>query len=244
MPTLRLLCLDFDGVICNSLDECMLITFNTYFNARHVSLDALPPAYCEMFRRHRYLVRDPGEYYLLANWYEHGEAADSSSFGELRHREASACQAFKPKFFAARRIFRSGQPQAWLALHPPYKEAVDFLRRNHVPVCIVTTKDEESVKLLLREYGVLHWVDRVYGQEALTRLGGKANAIRDACRQAGIDAAEVRYLDDHLQHLADVRATGVGLWYATWGYTDPQAPHVPDYVRPVSLDRIQELAQS
>lgn len=244
MPTLRLLCLDFDGVICNSLNECMLVTFNAYFGTRHMSLDALPPAYCETFRRLRYLVRDPGEYYLLANMYQHGETADSSSFGELLHRETSGCQTFKPKFFAARHTLRSERPQAWFALHPPYKEAVDFLQRNCVPVCIITTKDEESVRLLLREYGVLHRVEEVYGQEALARLGGKANAIRDACRQAGIDAAETRYLDDHLQHLADVRSTGVGLWYAIWGYTDPQALPIPDYVRSVSLDRIQELAQA
>lgn len=243
MQTLRLLCLDFDGVICNSVNECMLITFNAYFGTRHALLDTLPTAYCEIFRRHRYLVRDPGEYYLLANMYQHGEYADSSSFGKLLHREASACEAFKPKFFSARRTLRSGQPQAWLALHPPYIEAVEFLKRNDVPVCIVTTKDEESVKLLLREYGVLHRVRHVYGQESLARLGGKADAIRDACRQAGVNTAEARYLDDHLQHLADVRPTGVDLWYATWGYTDPEASRIPDYIRPVPLDRIQELAQ-
>lgn len=236
-----MLCLDFDGVICNSIDECMLVTFNAYFDTRHVRLEALPPAYRGMFRHHRYLVRDPGEYYLLANSYERDEDVDSSSFGERLRREASACQAFKPKFFAARHVLRSEQTQAWLALHSPYKEVVGFLERSRVPVCIVTTKDEESVKLLLREYGVGHKVDRVYGQEALARLGGKAGALRDACGQAGVGPAETRYLDDHLQHLADVRATGVGLWHATWGYTDPAASPVPDDVRPVTLDRIQEI---
>ncbi len=239
--TARLLCLDFDGVLCNSMDECMLVAFNAWFGSHHAHAEELPDAYREVFRHHRYLVRDPGEYYLLVNLYRRGGVTDGPAFSESVRREAPACAAFKPKFFAARHVLRSGDTRAWLALHPPYKESVDFLKQSTVPVCIITTKDEESVRLLLREYGVAHRVARVYGQETLDRLGGKANAVRDACRQAGVEPSEAAYLDDHLQHLADVRPTGVHLWHATWGYTDPSAPPAPDGVRTLTPDRIREI---
>jgi hypothetical protein len=219
----------------------MLVTFNAYSGSHYISIDDLPIGYQEMFRRNRYLVRDPGEYYLLISMFHQGEAISESRFIEMAGHEASACGNFKADFFEARRELRARNLQAWLGLHPLYTEFVDFLAHVPVPIDIITTKDEKSVNLLLEEYKISEKVGRVFGQEALKIYGGKAGAISEACRLSGVAASKVAYLDDHLQHLEDVRVTGVNLWYATWGYTNPSTSQVPDYIRTLTLERVQEI---
>ena len=236
-----LLCLDFDGVICNSVNECMLVAFNAYSGTGYTGLDALPAGYRETFRRYRYLVRDPGEYFLLIDMFYRGADIDETRFADAVNQKAFRCRNFKVKFFAARRELRDRDLQAWLRLHPPYKGFVDFIKRVSVPIDIITTKDEESVNLLLQEYAVRDKVGHVFGQEALAIYGGKAGAIREACRRSGIAPGEVAYLDDHLKHLADVRETGAKLWYATWGYTNPSPSEMPDDVHALVIDRAQEM---
>lgn len=238
-----LLCLDFDGVICNSMNECMLVTFNAYSGACYTSLDALPAGYRETFRRYRYLVRDPGEYFLLADMFHRGAGIDETRFADVVSQEAFRCRDFKVKFFAARHELRNRSLRTWLELHPPYKRFVDFIKQVSVPIDIITTKDEESVSLLLREYAVHDKVGHVFGQEALAVYGGKAGAIREACRRSSIAPGEVAYLDDHLQHLADVRETGVKLWYATWGYTNPSLSKMPYDIHALVIDSAQEMLE-
>lgn len=239
-PT-ALLCLDFDGVICNSMNECMLVTYNAYSESHLTTVADLPPAYRDTFQRHRYLVRDPGEYYLLVDRVPQGGALNQAWFKQALEREAAACTRFREKFFAARQVLRQQNMSAWLELHPCYRELVDFVKQASVPIDIITTKDEESVGLLLDEYGISDRVSRIFGQQALRVYGGKAQAIRHTCNERGVAPASTAYLDDHLQHLLDVRVTGVNLWYATWGYTDPSVSQVPSDVRVLTIDRVRDL---
>ena len=240
----RLLCLDFDGVICDSANECMLVTYDAYFDVDHVHTEALPTAYCEVFKRYRYLVRDPGEYYLLANAYDEGRTIDEARFTAVVAGASSACREFKQKFFAARRALRRKDERAWVNLHSAYEHVVEFMKTATAPIDIITTKDEESVDALLTAYGVREKVGRIFGQQALTAHGGKAGAIRVAVARRGLEPSEVAYLDDHLKHLADVRDTGVHLWHATWGYTDPEVQETPAYVRALAMNRVHAMLEA
>ena len=85
----KLLLLDFDGVIVNSIDECLLTSFNAFqqFENTGVSVDdlsniALP---CQRyFNSNRNFVRPAAEYYLLHRAYtDNIEIIDSKSYHEL-----------------------------------------------------------------------------------------------------------------------------------------------------------------
>ena len=83
------LCLDFDGVICDSLDETLLVAYNGYqLFRRHrkntvciptdiktesfTGISHIPSEISELFRRLRYLVRPAGEYWLLMHLLHSG----------------------------------------------------------------------------------------------------------------------------------------------------------------------------
>lgn len=235
--TPTLLCLDFDGVICDSLNECMLIAFNAYRGSSYVDVTELPVGYQNMFRQFRYLVRDAGEYYLLLDGFYKNANINVAWFAASLEHTSSLRDAFRENFFAARNTLRSHNLTAWLRLHPPYQEVIDFMQHVAVPIDIVTTKDEESVRILLDAYRVSDKVATVYGQKALALYGGKAGAINRSCFLHAVLPQTASYVDDHLQHLEDVRVTGVNLWHATWGYVDPLSA-VPADVQPLTLDRV------
>lgn len=239
--SIALLCLDFDGVLCNSINECMLVAFNAYSGRRHGNCEALPGEYREMFTRLRYLVRDPSEFFFLVDAYYKQEAIGERRFTELASTAPSACREFRDRFFAARREFKDADPKAWLSLNPPYAELVRFIKETSVPVDVVTTKNEESVESLLAEYGIRDRVGQTFGQQALSVYGGKAGAIREACKRRAVSPSNVAYLDDHLKHLADVRETGVQLWYAAWGYTNPAVAEIPTDIRVLTLNSPQRI---
>lgn len=243
MRDIRLLCADFDGVISNSLNECMLVAYNAYFGESFENIDKLPQSYRDAFHRTRYLVRDPGEYFLLVDSHAKGAALDDATFMQQIQARFAAISDFKPRFFAAREVLRSRDEQKWLRLHPSYAPFIEFLKSLEIPLYIVTTKDEGSVWLLLDDYGLADKVEDVFGQASLKLLGGKRGAILEACRRTGFTPAEAVFIDDHPLHLRDVEGCGVNLCYATWGYTPAGAlvGALPKGAHTVALDDLRAL---
>lgn len=238
-----LVCIDFDGVICNSLNECMLTAYNAYFSRNLTDISMLPASYRELFTKTRYLVRDPGEYFVLLDAYYRGSFLTLEDFTRLIEDQSRLLKRFKIKFFEARGLLRLIDQRKWLELHPCYKQVVDFLLATNVPVVVVTTKDEESVKLLLKEYGLLERVLSVFGQNTLQRLGGKREAIIEACSVVGSNLNDTVFIDDHPMHLKEVQSCGVNLYYADWGFTPSEVAQeeLPQGIRTLTLDHLSNL---
>ena len=110
-----------------------------------------------------------------------------------------------------------------------------------MPIDVVTTKDEDSVALLLDEYGVRDKVGSVFGRTALAIFRSKGGAMLKTCRDRRIAPAQTAYINYHLEYLADVRATGVRLWYAVWGCSNPTFTEIPADVRVATFDRAHEM---
>ena len=66
----KYIALDFDGVICNSINECMLVSYYSYNNisiSSSAHLNKIPKSHQEKFIKYRYLVGPAYEYYCLWN---------------------------------------------------------------------------------------------------------------------------------------------------------------------------------
>ena len=75
----RALLWDFDGVICDSLDECLLTSYNAFLRNKKRkrglirNLDDIPESIRDFYYRTRQYVRRPGEYLII---YEGLEAEE------------------------------------------------------------------------------------------------------------------------------------------------------------------------
>lgn len=216
--------LDFDGVICDSLDECLLTAYNAYRRfdgetGRAHSVSELDLDFVSRFRRQRYLVRPAPEYWLLVHWLlSQPDDLDMESFEALRGDYKDTLTAFEPIFFDVRTELRRTDAEFWSGLHRPYEECAtswDSLSRI-CKIHLVTTKDLESVRHFngLWELGLQD--DRLWTHE---RAPSKAWAIRRIAVTENCTPSDIAFVDDDLRHLRDVSETGARCYWASWGYT-------------------------
>ncbi len=209
--------IDFDGVICDSIDECLLTSYRAYRSLRPSS--PLPTEVPETFRREfharRGFVRPSGHYYLLWEWITGfpGIRLSPREFEALEASHREGVRAFEHAFHAARDAFREAAPADWLALNPLYPGVVDTWPALLAwPRYIVTTKDRAAVEAILSAHSLV--ASGIFARGEMT----KPDALRTICTRHGADPRDVVFVDDNALHLSDARATGVTTCLAGWGY--------------------------
>lgn len=232
--------LDFDGVICDALTECALVTWLGIHqpppNARiSAYAKAMPRNFVERFRAIRDYSRGL-EHFMTAHRPMSANVRDQAHFDRLFGIfSAEYVGEFVASASAARARCREEEPEFWLDLHTLYPGMAQLLRRHTGRVCIVTAKDEESVRRILRRHGLEETVLEVVGET--TR---KAAAVRGLIDRHGADVADTVFVDDNLTNALQVRTTGARVLWAWWGY------HTPEHVREAARSglpvlRLEEL---
>ena len=224
-----LIALDFDGVICDSVDECLITAHNAYHQIQGRpqwidSLAALDPGLIDRFRKLRHMAANAADFWLVYDLAAAtGNAVAPTSFKALRKEHRVRMNSFEPLFFQARLKLRSAGLTEWLALHRPYpefQEGWDQLRA-HFPVYLVTTKDRASIDQFNR-----HWQLGFGEQHLWTKERGlnKAHAVAAIAQQTGRKPEDILFVDDHPEHLAAVSTTGARCYWAAWGYLGVYGP--------------------
>ena len=236
--------LDFDGVICNSMNEGMRVAFGAYEEWQtgvpaSISVEtALPAGFDEYFRTYRHLVRPAQEYWLIVHTYLTGCAPLlPDEFPRLAREAQVQLVEFGPIYFRTRVRLRASSIEEWLGLHYLYAEFSEGwseLGRKALSY-IVTTRDRESLERLLRRFDIDIPVERCWTKE---RPGGKPAAIVDIACECGRKPSEILFVDDHPEHLRDVSSTGASLFWAEWGFWPETDPGPRD-----SYERIRSITE-
>lgn len=214
-----LLALDFDGVIWDSVGECYV----TATRAWSTLFGPLKGEYEKAFRDARWMARTGHDFYVLLRMIQ---AEPGRSFLEypkhdfLRLREEwwDEASRYEQVFCDTRDQARDADPAAWMALQRPYPgmvEEMPRLQEAFAGVVIATTKDEASARLLLESRG-LHLP--ILGKE-FSR--DKADQIRHLAKNASLPCERVVFIDDLVENLEPVAATGASTALAKWGYNVP-----------------------
>ncbi len=208
--------LDFDGVIVDSRDECALATWNAGASVDFRTLTSLPKGWLEWFRGVRRFVRPAGEYGVLYDaWTSGDRILDEVGFHSRCNPEA--VKQFAEKFHAARRRHQEDDPAGWLALHRLFDEASVLTRPTSQSAFLVTNKDGDSVRRLLKAL-LPQWTPRdIYAREQGL---DKADLVKQLCAAQGweLQHPDLLFVDDHPDHCRDVAQTGVQVRLAGWGY--------------------------
>lgn len=241
-----LLALDFDGVICDSVDECHLTALNAWrlLNGREQPLtdfEALDQSAVERFRRLRHLAHSAPEFWALIHFtYHEPGAVGRARFESKMQAEAASLAAFEPLFFKARGQLRSTDPGRWLALNRMYPQFQAGWERikGRLPLFIITSKDRESIRCFDRIWDLGIPDSHLWTKE---RGMDKAQALVSLARQADCPPQNFIFVDDNPHHLQQVATTGARCFLARWGYTDPQALQGPTDNRIGALDQLSDL---
>ncbi len=234
---LRLLALDFDGVISDSAPEAFVVALRTYCELRPdagiarreallgsgapaprlIEADPLYPDFLELMP----LGNRAEDYAVALAALDSGTAIpDQSAYDACKEGfDPSWLRAFHKRFYQVRAALSDEDPAGWQRLMGPYTAFLQLLRRraSEVVLAIATSKDRRSVGALLRAYKIedLFSEDRVLDKETGV---SKVAHLEHLHALFDIDHAEMTFLDDKVSHLDAVARLGVRCGLASWGY--------------------------
>ena len=235
---MKLLALDFDGVISDSAPEAFAVALLTYtdlqpdsrFCDRRVQLEADPlpgadeltadPLY-DSFLELMPLGNRAEDYAVTFSALEAGKpVVDQASYDDFRSElDEDWLQRFHIHFYENRTSLSTRDAAGWRRLMGPYPQLLPVLARRSgdAILAIATAKDRRSVEMLLREYGIedLFTEGRVLDKETGVH---KDSHLRQLHRTLGVGYAEMVFVDDKVNHLDTVAELGVCCALASWGY--------------------------
>lgn len=239
---MRVLALDFDGVISDSAPEAFVVALRTYVALCSGDDTTLAPdlAALEACGLERSAVVASRLYADFVDFMPLGNRAEDFGveFAALdegrvlrdqgdydaykRALEASRpefSQSFHTLFYRQRSEFAQRDAQRWLALMGPYQPFLSILKRRAKDrvLAIATAKDFESVGRLLDHYGIadLFPPDRVLDKE--TGASKRAH-LEELASRLNTPFERIAFVDDKVNHLEDVSALGVRPVLSAWGY--------------------------
>jgi phosphoglycolate phosphatase-like HAD superfamily hydrolase len=212
----RVLALDFDGVICDSLEEGLLISWNTHTRAPvqafvEPGLAGVPPEVTDRFTGCRPFTRHLGHWLVpfTISSVPTGHAEFAARYDEL---PGPAIETFTTAAARYRAAVRGTYPDQWLSHHVVQPGLADVVSGAY----IVTARDSESVSRILDAHHVAVDDTRIFGSSTDKPCALKAIAIRE-----GVQPADVTLVDDSIENCLAAQAGGYGAWWATWGYSTP-----------------------
>jgi phosphoglycolate phosphatase-like HAD superfamily hydrolase len=229
---MKVLALDFDGVICNSAREVFEVGLRAYAafypdsrlapkatgnTVADLHADAVYRAFCSLLP-----LGNRAEDFCVAlraiDLQE--EIADQAAYDRFyRSLGPDWLEAFHVRFNQERAAFRDSDRDGWLRLHEPFtdfnKYLDDFSRRTRL--AIVTGKDGPSVRVLLGQFGLL---DLFHPELILDKDLGvhKSNHFKMLRSRTGVPFEEITFVDDKVNHLLGVAHFGIRLVLAGWGF--------------------------
>lgn len=215
---LKALALDFDGVIFDGLNECVLVTWFGHHGGSAADfgpegLSVIPSEFVTRFTACRAYAKHLGHFYLsFAEALD--DVLDQAGFDALYAATPSLeIEAFVDKATRFRALARDACRPEWLNQQRVYQGMDRMLSSSQLPVYIVTAKDADSVLELLEHVGVSLERSRVFGE-----LRDKLSALRSVCEREGAAPHEIGVVDDNVLNALAAKNNGYSARWALWGY--------------------------
>jgi phosphoglycolate phosphatase-like HAD superfamily hydrolase len=217
-----LLCLDFDGVICDSVLECLVSSWIAYYR----ELAESQPSHVAVglrsdFAALRPFIRSGEDYILIQELLDRSlvikNQQDFDSY--ISAAGAERMKRFKALFYKAREELVERDRDYWLSLNPVYPHMEEALRglAGREELHIVSTKRANFIAEILASRGIefplsrIHYASNIEKIEIVDALLAESNLERSV------------FVDDQIDHLRrEGMSAGIDSKLAAWGYIKPE----------------------
>lgn len=215
-----------DGVIVDSTEECLVVTWNAYqeYNGESnfvTMVNEIDVEFAEHFREIRNYIRGMDEYYLVFNCSK-GDVKNQTVFEELLSKlDQNEMAKFGKCFFNQRVLLKSKDKKSWLNLHKIYDGIVKLIKRvdDSQILYVVTGKDRESVIDFFTHFEIKIDPGKIFDKEIAKN---KMEGIRNIAELENVKLEEISFLDDNVTHIVPPHNEGVKCFMAKWGYGMPE----------------------
>ena len=249
MTTPKILALDFDGVICDTLHEVLRSAWQVYREVWNASGDHPPPEAAVAFATVRPVLEIGWEAPVLLRAIMEGvpEAAVLEEFQTTWRQRIVEEHHLSPadltaRFDAVRDNWIRTDLAGWLGCQEFYPGIAARLRtilRSKIQFFVITTKGGPYAHLLLERNGVSLPVAHVWGKECARP---KPELLQALFRE--MELGDIWFVEDRLKTLRTVEQQkdldSVRLFLATWGYNTPAERgevRVDKRIVPLTLDQ-------
>jgi phosphoglycolate phosphatase-like HAD superfamily hydrolase len=236
-----LLVLDFDGVICDSVEECFVSSWEARFRLRGGAgpVPEPPAGGLAAFARMRPFVRNGEDFLVMLEASERGiTVSGQGAFDALAAGIGAAMlRDFKARFYDARERLLAEERGRWLRMNRVYPHAHTALLAAiaaGLPVRILSTKRSPFILEILAASGIAFPAGDVHHT-----TGHKVPVVHELLAASGCDSAV--FIDDQVDYLVDLDDPRIDGRLATWGYVRPEWLVPPLRARPIDPDGLLEL---
>jgi len=215
---------DFDGLLCDGLAECMLVTWNGAHGApvEHFSdakLQTIPTGFRENFVKIRAYARHIG-HFMVALSAEASELRSQAEFDALYDRlPEREVESFCARVNEYRQSVQTQLPELWLEQQSLYPGVRALLTSMTGTFYVATAKDAISVRRILAHHGVALDPTRIYGE-----CRSKVEVFDRIASRERVDRDQVWFFDDNVFNVSDANKRGYRAVWADWGF------HAPDHL--------------
>ena len=232
----KILALDFDGCIVDSVLEALFVSYSSYrkyinrktkiFDNKEpkigdfLNLISNYPSQVEKFRYYRPYIKDASDYaailYIIENKLKISSEEEFFKVKELIPREN--LEKYYRYFYEVREMASRENFDAWARLTPGFS-CIDKIRKlvDKYKTVIATTNNKYSIKDLLSG----PYLNLNIKEEDIVDLHistDKLVQMEYITRKYKVKFENVHFVDDNLSHLLKVKPLGVKLYLAGWGY--------------------------
>ncbi|MBN1540976.1 HAD hydrolase-like protein [candidate division KSB1 bacterium] len=222
---LRLLALDFDGVIADSIQECLVVGNNALVafsgkNHKIQQVEELAATTLEKARRMRNFIRSGEDYvYIFYALQKKIELKTQLDFDTFLMANTELRASFFDLFYLERQALLTKHRDRWLSLNPLYRGIKplvnNYCRQNRL--AIITTKKIAFVEEILHYNRIKPQPDALFHAH---EDRSKKDIIEDLLLHKQLDPGDVHFVDDQVDNLVTVSAAKVCCILAAWGYND------------------------
>jgi phosphoglycolate phosphatase-like HAD superfamily hydrolase len=223
----RLFITDFDGVICDSVIECLLVTHNAYHTLhsptfqRSLSLEAIPLERQRQFRALRPYLKGAEDFVPMYMAIEKQVSITSQPvFNNYRTQHEAQFLTYQKAFYAERDYLQRHEKDLWLRLNPLFDGIRDTLLacKSFDRIHILTTKRQQDVVAIFDYQQVPFPADHIFYMKA----AGKPQKLLDLLQEHDAIPQESVYIEDQVDFLVMSKARDIGSYLVEWGYVSEE----------------------
>jgi len=239
----KILALDFDGVIVDSVLDSLFVGHNAYLRLygpgkkkyfggelfTFESWEETKKQYREEIKYYRTLrpyIRGATDYGLIQKLLEENKfVKNQEEFDNYRKEVEFNFEAYEKEFYKERESLQNINYSAWFNLEPPYTKVIEGIKKlleEKTKIVIATSNRRKAIaKSFTPEYFSFtikpeDILDKRYGED-------KSEQMNQIVKLYNVKFEEIYFVDDQVSHLIQTRPLGVKVILAGWSYaTDIQ----------------------
>ena len=220
----KIVFLDFDGVLFNSVKEAYLLSRYAYKSIP--ATESINEEEYNKFLTLRYLITKSWHFYYL--WQIIENKINKEDFYKcLKTGKNIVCEEFDSKYVSYRKNLVKNNYDFWVQLDEPYDffyEIKKLITTSNKKFVILSNKEKQPIENRLKQYNVTGL--KIYANSDLKNYKNKAEFIQDYMKKECVEKAW--FVDDSITNFDNCKnINNLVLLHAGWGYTLEK--DLPDY---------------